>query len=89
MQILTFQDVVKVVNLIGLDSLIEQTIARLRFDYSRWQDFHLSKRHAVYHKLGVLELMPCADHDFYSFKYVNGHPNNHELMARRPPHRVL
>lgn len=66
----------KIINEIGLANLIHKTISQLRFDYSRWNDFKKYPRHAVHHELGVLELMPCADDQLYSFKYVNGHPNN-------------
>jgi ornithine cyclodeaminase len=31
---------------------------------------------ASHSRTGVIELMPTADSEFYSFKYVNGHPGN-------------
>ena len=61
---------------IGLVSLMQETIKRLKLDYLAWDKFQKSARHAIHHPLGVLELMPCADDEWYSFKYVNGHPNN-------------
>lgn len=79
MWLLTASDIQAFVNIIGLDNLIDMTIDRLQLDYSRWNNFYKCSRHAVHHKLGVLELMPCADDLMYSFKYVNGHPINTSL----------
>jgi ornithine cyclodeaminase len=45
-------------------------------DYLRWQDFDKSARIGCHSALGVIELMPIADDQTYSFKCVNGHPGN-------------
>ena len=79
MWFLNAAQVKKIINEIGLANLTYKTISQLRSDYSRWNDFKKYPRHAVHHDLGVLELMPCADSHLYSFKYVNGHPNNTNL----------
>ena len=79
MQILSYNNIVKIINTYGLLNFLDSTIKRLTYDYSRFNEFHLSNRHAVYSLEGVLELMPCADGEFYTFKYVNGHPKNHQL----------
>ena len=76
MKILTVDDVVQLIKLVGLESFIEAAIEALRSDFMRWADFHLSARHAVHFSQGAIELMPCADENFYAFKYVNGHPRN-------------
>ena len=76
MKILTVSDVVKLIKLVGIDHFIETVIEALHNDFKRWNDFHLSARHAVHFPQGVIELMPCADDEFYTFKYVNGHPRN-------------
>lgn len=60
----------------GLRSFMKKLIARLEFDYLRWDQFIKSPRHAVNVPEGVMELMPCSDGKFYTFKYVNGHPGN-------------
>jgi ornithine cyclodeaminase len=44
--------------------------------YRRWHDFEKSSRHASHSQVGVIELMPTCDGRLYSFKYVNGHPQN-------------
>lgn len=45
-------------------------------DYLRWQDFDKNARIGCHSELGVIELMPIADDQTYSFKCVNGHPGN-------------
>lgn len=79
MKILTVSDVVHLIRLVGLEFFIDAVIEALRVDFKRWTDFHLSSRHAVHFKQGVIELMPCADERYYTFKYVNGHPGNPQL----------
>lgn len=63
----------------GLANVFPGIIDHLEADFRRWPDFHKSARHATYYPDGVIELMPCADQDYYAFKYVNGHPNNPAL----------
>ena len=76
MWLLNALQIKKIIHEIGFANLMNKTIFQLREDYSRWSEIQKYSRHAIHHKLGVLELMPCADNDLYSFKYVNGHPNN-------------
>lgn len=45
-------------------------------DYARWAQFDKSPRTANHSADGVIELMPTDDGQQYSFKYVNGHPDN-------------
>lgn len=61
---------------VGTEKLIERLIPYLEEDYSRWEDFHKIPRTAHHCNVGVLELMPIGDSEKYSFKYVNGHPEN-------------
>jgi ornithine cyclodeaminase len=60
----------------GIDWVLQKLLARLQFDFGRWGDFHKSSRLAHHGKNGVLELMPIGDSQYFSFKYVNGHPAN-------------
>lgn len=55
---------------------MEQMAAEIESDYRRWEAFKKSARHATHSPEGVIELMPASDGQFYSFKYVNGHPKN-------------
>lgn len=60
----------------GIKPFYLQLIDNLQTDFSLWADFQKSSRYAAYVDNGVIELMPvCGKHQF-SFKYVNGHPDN-------------
>jgi ornithine cyclodeaminase len=76
MKVISIYDIQKLIEIIGLKSFFEQLMAALESDFSRWDAFSKSARHATYYAQGVIELMPCADDRFYTFKYVNGHPGN-------------
>ncbi|MGE3770532.1 MAG: ornithine cyclodeaminase [Bdellovibrionales bacterium] len=60
---------------------LQQLVDVLEEDYGRWPEFAHSPRPAYHAKengkeVGVIELMPTSDGKLYSFKYVNGHPQN-------------
>ena len=76
MKIITIPDIQKLIEIIGLACFFERVIAALEGDFGRWNEFLLSPRHATHYPHGVIELMPCANQQFYAFKYVNGHPGN-------------
>lgn len=76
MKILTVTDILKLIQVIGLENFFKRVITALEEDFGRWDEFILSPRHRTPFAHGVIELMPCADQQFYAFKYVNGHPNN-------------
>ncbi len=61
---------------IGLPVFFQQLKLVLQEDFSKWSKFHKSSRHTIQLDLGVIELMPIATEEYYSFKYVNGHPLN-------------
>jgi ornithine cyclodeaminase len=58
------------------DMLFADAVRFLEADLKRWQAFKKSPRHAIHYKHGVFELMPVADDERYTFKYVNAHPTN-------------
>jgi len=60
----------------GLEPFILKLITQLEKDFINWDQFYKTPRHASHYDHGVIELMPCSDDTFYSFKYVNGHPKN-------------
>lgn len=76
MLILSLPDIQSLIQRVGLEPYMQQLMGALHSDFSRWQDFRLSPRHATHFDQGVIELMPCADEQYYAFKYVNGHPCN-------------
>jgi len=69
-------DVSRIVAIRGLPQVLEQMARYIEEDFLRWNDFDKSARVASHSPRGVIELMPIADADLYSFKYVNGHPAN-------------
>ncbi|HMK85643.1 MAG TPA: ornithine cyclodeaminase [Steroidobacteraceae bacterium] len=61
---------------LGPARFIESLALEIEADYRRWSEFDKSARHAIHSPGGVIELMPISDGRLYSFKYVNGHPQN-------------
>lgn len=73
------ENMMKIVNQLGVEEMIEAIVAYLESDFKRWELFDKTPRVAAHSKEGVIELMPTSDGEIYGFKYVNGHPAN---MAR-------
>jgi ornithine cyclodeaminase len=69
-------EICQLVQSLGVESMLSSLARYIRDDYVRWNDFGKSVRLASHSRNGVIELMPISDHTLYSFKFVNGHPNN-------------
>ncbi|QQQ52930.1 ornithine cyclodeaminase [Pseudomonas syringae] len=69
-------DAARLFTLVGIRRAIREMSAYIETDYSRWAQFDKSPRTANHSANGVIELMPTDDGQQYSFKYVNGHPDN-------------
>ena len=76
MKILDVASFASLVRDLGFERFMQLLIERLDADFRRWDAFSLSPRHVTHLPFGVLELMPCSDGRYYTFKYVNGHPRN-------------
>lgn len=76
MRLITISHLKALIQRTGLEELLRQNLVALEAAFGRWHEFRKSPRHATHYPQGVIELMPCADDDYYSFKYVNGHPKN-------------
>lgn len=76
MKLITVNDLAKLIKKHGFNQFILDLVEYLKYDFSRWDDFDKSPRHAIHVDGGVIELMPVADNKYYTFKYVNGHPKN-------------
>ncbi|SEO57568.1 MULTISPECIES: ornithine cyclodeaminase [unclassified Pseudomonas] len=61
---------------VGIRRAIREMATYIEADYLRWAQFDKSPRTANHSTDGVIELMPTDDGRQYSFKYVNGHPDN-------------
>ena len=73
---LSAPDAVTLVHRKGLQHCIADIAGHIRADFLRWPDFDKTARVAHHSPHGVIELMPISDSATYSFKYVNGHPQN-------------
>ena len=63
----------------GTSLFTERLVEYMENDFRHWQNFDKSPRSAAHSDVGVIELMPIANDELYSFKYVNGHPDNGDL----------
>lgn len=76
MKVISVNDIQKLVKIVGFTAFFDRLIATLESEFSRWDAFRKSARHATYYARNAIELMPCADDRFYTFKYVSSYPNN-------------
>ncbi len=74
--LITPNDIARIVAAHGLPALLNRLADAIAADFRRWPEFDKVPRVAAHSRLGVIELMPVADAEHYSFKYVNGHPAN-------------
>ncbi|CAM4181382.1 ornithine cyclodeaminase [Bordetella muralis] len=74
--LLTTPDVVSLIQRRTLPGFLRQLEQAIHDDFLRWPEFDKSARPAAHSPHGVIELMPVANAQLYSFKYVNGHPKN-------------
>src|SRR5882757_1439528 len=70
------REMVELLRILGVEEFLSNLIRYVRDDYLRWPQFEKSARVASHSPDGVIELMPISDGEFYTFKYVNGHPVN-------------
>lgn len=76
MKLVTVQDLAQIVKQHGFDNFMHDLVDYLKQDFVRWNEFDKSPRYAAHVPGGVLELMPTADSQYFSYKCVNGHPAN-------------
>ncbi len=76
MKIISVPDLSLIIQKHGMMPFFKDMIDYLRNDLKRWNDFEKCPRPAFHVPGGVIELMPIRDGDYFSFKYVNGHPGN-------------
>lgn len=76
MKLVTIQDLAQIVKKHGFENFMSDLVSYLKNDFVRWNEFDKSPRYAAHVPGGVLELMPTADKQYFTYKYVNGHPGN-------------
>ena len=69
-------DIADIVQRQGVAATLRGMANTIRQDFLRWPEFEKTARLAAHSADGVIELMPIADAKTYTFKYVNGHPEN-------------
>ncbi len=75
-KIITISDLEKIIAQHGMQAFYLDLLTFLKEDFSRWKSFHKIPRVAAHVPNGIIELMPIWDDRYFSYKYVNGHPNN-------------
>ena len=76
---LSVNTVLEIIRRKGLTVCLQGIAKAIEQDFLRWPAFDKCARVGSHSANGVIELMPIADAQHYSFKYVNGHPNNTAL----------
>lgn len=75
-KLITIKDLQTIIRSVGLKPFFQKLTARLEKDFTNWEKFHRTPRHAIHLPHGVMELMPTCSDKYYSYKFVNGHPEN-------------
>ncbi|MGH8550252.1 MAG: ornithine cyclodeaminase [Methylococcales bacterium] len=76
MKLIDITDLRTIIGTLGVPEFNRRVLDTLESHFMRWNEFQKTPRHASHFVNGVIELMPCSDERYYSFKYVNGHPSN-------------
>jgi ornithine cyclodeaminase len=70
------EEMMRLVLRTGIERFLTELADAIEADFRRWPVFDKCPRVAAHSRDGVIELMPTSDGEYYSFKYVNGHPLN-------------
>jgi len=70
------ENMMRLVHHLGVETALAELAHAIEADFRRWESFDKTPRVASHSREGVIELMPTSDGNIYSFKYVNGHPQN-------------
>ncbi|NOT42000.1 MAG: ornithine cyclodeaminase [Alphaproteobacteria bacterium] len=73
---LSVENMMRFVLHMGLERVLTELAGEIEADFLRWEAFDKTPRVASHSAVGVIELMPTSDGEYYGFKYVNGHPKN-------------
>ena len=81
MPFVSVDNMMKLVHQIGVEPMLKGLAEYIEADFRRWELFDKTPRVASHSDVGVIELMPTSDGEAYGFKYVNGHPEEHQGRA--------
>lgn len=60
MKVITEETLIELIKIHGFDNFLKDLMATLKKDFSRWHEFNIIPRPAMYVPDGVLELMPIC-----------------------------
>jgi ornithine cyclodeaminase len=75
-KIITLKNVQQILKIKDYKTFSKELQTCLEEDFKDWGSFQKNSRIAFYTDQGVMELMPICGSKMFSYKYVNGHPNN-------------
>ncbi len=75
-RIITVDDIKSLIRKVTIEKFFELLVEKMRDCFNRWPEFHKIPRSVTHFDFGVIELMPIWGKDYYSVKYINGHPQN-------------
>jgi len=75
-RIVTVDDIKSLIRKVTIEKFLERLVEKMRDCFNRWPEFHKIPRSVSHFNAGVIELMPIWGKDYYSVKYINGHPLN-------------
>lgn len=75
-RIVTVDDMKSLIRKVTIEKFFEHLVDKMRDCFNRWPEFHKIPRSVSHFDYGVIELMPIWGKDYYSVKYINGHPLN-------------
>ena len=73
---ISVENMMRFISHVGIERVLIELAGEIELDFRRWESFDKTPRVASHSAVGVIELMPTSDGQFYGFKYVNGHPKN-------------
>jgi hypothetical protein len=75
---ISVENMMRLIHSIGIETMLKELADAIEHDFTRWPLFDKTPRVGSHSEVGVIELMPTSDGDLYGFKYVNGHPIQHQ-----------
>lgn len=75
-RIITVDDIKSLIRKVTIEKFFECLIEKMKGSFNHWSEFYKIPRSASHFDFGVIELMPIWGKDYYSVKYINGHPLN-------------
>ena len=79
MKLVTVSDFAEMIKKHTMEQFLLDLIEYLKVDFGNWENFDKSSRYAAHVVGGMQELMPTLDDKYFTFKFVNCHPENPKI----------